>query len=94
MTRAPEDYGLAICSAESLAGADAATNAARLRAALAGADSQAHRDALALGAGLALEVTGTSPDLAAGVRRAQAAIADGAARELLAKLDAFAETLR
>ena len=93
-TRVPSDYGLAICSTDALAGADAATNAARLRAALSGADSQAHRDALALGAGLALEVTGSTPDLATGVARARAAIADGDARRFLATLDAFLETLR
>jgi anthranilate phosphoribosyltransferase len=92
--REPGDCGLPRCTTEALAGDDAATNAVRLRGALAGEDTAAHRDALALGAGLALEVCGAEPSLAAGVERARAAIAGGAAAQLLARLDAFAEGLR
>jgi anthranilate phosphoribosyltransferase len=92
--REPADCGLPRCAPEALAGADAATNAARLRGALRGEDTVAHRDALALGAALALEVTGAVPDLAAGVERARAAIASGAAAQLLTRLDAFAESRR
>jgi anthranilate phosphoribosyltransferase len=65
-----------------------------LRSALAGNDKAAHRDALALGAGLALEVTGACRDLAQGVERARGAIADGTATRLLARFDAFAVTLK
>ena len=91
--RDPASAGLPACTTEDLAGGDAASNAARLRAALSGADTPAHRDALALGAGLALEVTGAAPSLAAGVERARAAIADGSAGRLLERLDAFAARL-
>jgi anthranilate phosphoribosyltransferase len=88
-TRDPALAGLAGCSEADLKGGDAAHNAARLRAALAGTDTAAHRDALALGAGLALEVTGACRDLAQGVERARTALADGTAKRLLERLDAF-----
>jgi anthranilate phosphoribosyltransferase len=93
-TRIPADAGLSTCTEEDLKGADAAHNAARLRNALAGNDTAAHRDALALGAGLALEVTGTCRDFAQGVERARGAIADGTAARFLARFDAFAARLR
>jgi anthranilate phosphoribosyltransferase len=92
--RDPADIGLPLRAVEDLLGGDAANNAARLRAALGGKDTAAHRDALALGAALALEVTGACPDLAAGLARARAAIADGAAAGLLARLDAIAAGMR
>jgi anthranilate phosphoribosyltransferase len=91
--RDPAQLRIAACTASALEGADAASNARRLRAALSGEDTVAHRDALAIGAGLALEVTGTSPSLAAGVERARAAIADGSAAKLLARLDTFAASV-
>jgi anthranilate phosphoribosyltransferase len=87
--RDSRDYGLAQCSLDDLRGGDAASNAARAQAALAGGDTQAHRDALVLGAALALEVTGRVPDARAGVQRALSAIESGAARDLVAKLVAF-----
>ena len=77
--RDSRDYGLAQCSLDDLRGGDAASNAARAKAALEGGDTQAHRDALVLGAALALEVTGRVPDARAGVQRALAAIESGAA---------------
>jgi anthranilate phosphoribosyltransferase len=89
--RAPADFGLATCSAAELSGADAAANARALRAVFSGADRGAHRDALLLGAALALEVTGaeTSPRVA--VARAAAAIDSGAAQRLLDSLAGFGE---
>src|SRR5690606_29079278 len=81
--RDPEEYGLARCAPAALVGGDAAENAARLKAALAGEDDPAHRDALALGAALALEVTGSVGDAHEGVARARAAIADGSAARLV-----------
>lgn len=81
--RDPRDYGLDECAPEALVGGDAAENAARLRAALAGEDDAAHRDALTLGAALALEVTGEVRDAREGVERARAAIADGSAARLV-----------
>jgi anthranilate phosphoribosyltransferase len=50
----------------------------------------AHRDALVLGAALALEVTGTEPDAARAIDRARRAIDNGAASELLDRIAAFA----
>ncbi len=87
--RDPRDYGIASCTPEELHGSDAAENAARLRAALTGGDTPAHREALVLGAALALEVCGATPDASSGVARARKAIASGAAAKLLADLEAF-----
>jgi len=92
--RNPADVGLAVCAPEALVGGDAAHNAERLKLALAGRDTAAHRDALALGAALALEVTGDAQTLAAGVERARAAIEDGSAARLLARLEAFAASVK
>ena len=89
-TRSPEDYGLARCRSIDLLGGDAASNAAALRAVLAGRDRGAHRDALLLGAALALEVCGQVDGPAAGMARAAAAIDGGAAAQLLEGLERFA----
>jgi len=51
----------------------------------------AHREALALGAGLALEVFGAEPTLAQGIQRARAAIDDGSAQRLLERLREFSK---
>ena len=75
--RDPHDFGLARCTPQSLAGGDAAHNAAAMRAVFAGADRGPHRDALVLNAALALEVTGTVPDAAAAIRAAGDAIDRG-----------------
>jgi anthranilate phosphoribosyltransferase len=89
--RDPRDLGIERCTLEDLQGGDAAANAARLREALAGRDTAAHRDALVLGAALALEVTGTEPDARSAVERARAALANGAGERLLATITAFAK---
>ena len=89
-TRSPEDYGLARCRSIDLLGGDAASNAAALRAVLGGRDRGAHRDALLLGAALALEVCGQVDGPAAGMARAAAAIDGGAAAQLLEGLERFA----
>jgi anthranilate phosphoribosyltransferase len=87
--RTPADYGLPLCEAGALAGADAAHNALELKRVLGGHAAGAHRDALLLGAALALEVTGreTSPTLA--VARAARAIDGGVAGTLLTRLERF-----
>lgn len=87
--RQPADYGCAVCSAEGLAGADAAHNAAALKAVLNGQERGAHRDALLLGAALALEVSGHETSPRAAMARAAQAIDTGAARELLQRLQSF-----
>ena len=56
--RTPEDYGLARCAPEDLAGGDAAHNAAELTRVFTGQDRGAHRDALLMGVSLMLEVQG------------------------------------
>jgi anthranilate phosphoribosyltransferase len=81
--RDPLDFGVQRCLASELAGGDAAYNAARLRAVFRGEDRGPHREALALGCALALEVTGTVADLEEGRARALAALDDGAAAALL-----------
>jgi anthranilate phosphoribosyltransferase len=87
--RTPADYGLATCTAEDLAGGDAAANAAAMRAVLEGRDRGPHRDALCLGAALALEVAGVASSPAEGLARAAAAIDDGRAAGVLRALAAF-----
>ena len=88
-TRTPADYGLATCTAQDLAGGDAAANAAAMRAVLDGRDRGAHRDALCMGASLALEVAGIAASPADGIARAAAAIDDGRAASVLRALAAF-----
>lgn len=90
----PADHGVVACTPADLRGGDPAVNCARLRAALRGEDTQAHRDALALGTALALVVTGVARDLTDGVAAARAAIADGAGARLLDRLQRFAEAER
>jgi anthranilate phosphoribosyltransferase len=92
--RDPHDFGLERCTPQSLAGGDAAHNAAAMRAVFAGEDRGPHRDALVLNAALALEVTGTVPDAAAAIRAAGDAIDRGDASRLLDRLARFGESLR
>jgi anthranilate phosphoribosyltransferase len=89
--RDPLDAGIERCALEDLRGTDPASNAARLREALAGRDTAAHRDALVLGAALALEVAGAETDARHAVARARAALASGAGAKLLDRITAFAK---
>jgi anthranilate phosphoribosyltransferase len=89
--RDPRDVGIERCTLDDLRGSDAASNAARLREALAGRDTAAHRDALVLNAALALEVTGAAPDAASAVVRARKTLASGAGTRLLERIAAFAK---
>lgn len=82
----PADHGVPRCQPEDLAGGDARTNARRLRAALEGEEEGGHRDALILGAGLALEVCGLASDLDSGIKQAQAAIDDGRGKRVLERI--------
>ncbi len=88
-TRAPADFGLASCPPEALAGGDAQQNARALRAVLRGEDRGAHRDALLLGAALALELSGAVAGPLEGVARAARAIDEGAGTRVLEALAAF-----
>lgn len=87
--RDPADYGLARCSAEDLEGGEPEENARRLRDALCGGDSLAHREALILGAALALEVTGEVADAQSGVLRARKALEDGAGSRFVEHLESI-----
>ena len=87
--RDPADYGMARCQAADLAGGDAATNAHALEPVLTGTDRGPHRDALVLGTGLALELTGRARGLRRGIVKARHAIDSGAAASLLQRLRAF-----
>jgi anthranilate phosphoribosyltransferase len=89
--RDPRDVAIERCTADDLHGGDAASNAARLREALCNRDTAAHRDALVLGAALALEVTGVEPEASRAVARARAALAGGAGKRLLDSIAAFAK---
>jgi anthranilate phosphoribosyltransferase len=87
--RGPADYGLPVCSEAELMGGEAPYNAAALQRVLRGAEHGGHRDALVLGAALALEVSGRAPDPLRAASQAAAAIDSGAASALLEKLSAF-----
>ena len=84
--RSPEDYGLARCAPEDLAGGDADHNAAELMRVFTGEDKGAHRDALLMGTSLMLEVQGLAESAEDGVAQAAAAIDDGRAEKFLATL--------
>ena len=90
--RDPQDFGLARCRNEDLAGGDAQHNARALRAALSGEDHGAHRDCLLLGAALALEVAGRTRSAREGIAAAAAAIDSGAARRTGSAVADFAQT--
>ena len=92
--RSPSDYGIPLCSPQELAGGDAVHNAAALRAVLQGQDRGAHRDALLLGASLALELAGRATTPREGVDQAAAAIDDGRAALVLQRIAAFGATQR
>ena len=87
--RDPADYGLATCAPTDLAGGDAAHNAQVLQRTLTGGERGAARDALLLGAALALEVSGVEAAPRLAVARAAQAIDSGAAAGLLEKLVRF-----
>jgi anthranilate phosphoribosyltransferase len=88
--RNPAHYGIAPCSPADLAGGDAGENARALEAVLSGHDHGPHREALVLGAGLVLDLTGRARGLRRGIEVARRALEAGAAARVLAQLRAFA----
>jgi anthranilate phosphoribosyltransferase len=90
--RNPSHYGLPACSPADLAGGDAGANAVALEAVLANRDRGPHRDALVLGAGLVLDLTGKARGLRRGIGQATRAIDSGAAVALLGRLRSFARS--
>ncbi len=89
--RDPRDYGIARCTPEDLAGGDAEHNAAALEQVLIGRDRGPHRDALILGAGLILELTGRASGLSEGIAMAEKTISSGDGEKFLRQLRAFSE---
>jgi anthranilate phosphoribosyltransferase len=87
--RDPAHYGIPRCTPEDLAGGDAQTNARAIEDVFAGRDQGPHRDALLLGAGLALDLAGRARGLRRGIEAARRALDGGAATALLARLRAF-----
>jgi anthranilate phosphoribosyltransferase len=83
----PEDAGLPRSPLEALRGGDPAHNAAALRRLLDG-ERGAYRDVVLLNAAASLIVAGKARDLAEGATLAVAAIDDGRARALLARIAA------
>jgi len=92
LRRGPEEYGIRPCTDGDLRGADAAHNAAEMTRVLRGEEKGPHRDALVLSAALALEVAGRAPGPREAAAMAAAAIDDGRASSLLARLAAFSRT--
>ena len=82
--RTPEDYGMARCRAEDLAGGDAGQNAAALVRVFDGEDRGAHRDALLMGTSLVLEITGRAEGAREGAAMAAEVIDSGRAAAFLA----------
>jgi len=87
--RNPVHYGIPACRPEDLAGGDAAANARAIEAVLTGRDTGPHRDALILGAGLALDLTGHARGLRRGIELARRTLASGGGATLLARLRNF-----
>ena len=81
----PKDFGMPVADIEALRVANASESKDRITAALSGADGPV-RDIVALNAGAALYAANVAGSIAAGVEKARAVIAKGAAR---AKLDQF-----
>lgn len=84
----PGDFGMPRSDPDDLVGGDPAANAAAIRRVFAG-ETGPHRDALILGASLALRVTGASPEEA--MRRVTEALDEGHAADLLETLETMAE---
>ena len=81
----PEDAGLPVAKPEDLKGGDAGTNAAALRAVLAG-ESGAYRDVVLYNAAAALVVADKASDLEAGVEMAADAVDSGKAQASLDRM--------
>jgi anthranilate phosphoribosyltransferase len=86
-TLEPEQFGLGLHDASSLAGGDPTENAGITREILSGRGSSAQRDVTALNAGAALFTAGAATSLEAGVQRALEVLASGLG---LQKLEAYA----
>jgi len=88
----PQQFGVARCEPQALAGGDAAANLAALLAVFDGKDRGAHLSALLLQAGMALALAGREPSIDAGIARARDVIDSGKARDWLLGLRRFASS--
>jgi anthranilate phosphoribosyltransferase len=88
----PEDFGFTMSATRNLRVADAQESKARLLEALDDRPGVA-RDSVALNAGTALYAAGLAASIAAGVDRARAALASGAARRALDAYVSITQTL-
>jgi len=86
----PEDFGIAMSASRNLRVDGPEQSIAMLRAVLDGTPGPA-LDIVALNAGAALYVAGVADDIADGLARARAVIADGSARQ---RLQAYVEATR
>jgi anthranilate phosphoribosyltransferase len=88
----PRDLGIERCDASELQGGDPATNAAALRAVLAGADG-GHRSAVILNAAGGIAAAGHAENLREGIELARDAVDSGAAAARLDELVAFSQAV-
>jgi anthranilate phosphoribosyltransferase len=79
----PKELGLEPCSANDLAGSDPTDNCERLKNALNNKDSLHHRNALCLGAGIALHLSGKVTTIKMGIDMAKSVLASGKAKTLV-----------
>jgi anthranilate phosphoribosyltransferase len=84
----PEDFGLARCSPAELEGGDGPANARRLEGLFAGRERGPLRDAVCLNAALVLLLVGSERDPRRAQAACRAALDDGRAARLLARLRA------
>jgi anthranilate phosphoribosyltransferase len=84
----PAEMGMARCDPTDLAGGDAVDNASALRRVIEG-EAGPHRDALVLGASLALRVAGVAADAREALAEAASAIDDGRAGRVLERVSGF-----
>lgn len=88
-SRDPADYGVRTCGEPELLGGDAAHNAAALSRVLRNEERGGHRDALVLGAALALEVAGRANSPRDAAALASDAIDSGRAAQVLQAIARF-----
>ena len=84
--RDPKDFGIGRCTEDDLKGGDAKVNSTALINVFNQNDQGPHKDALVLGAGLALEVSSTVNNLKEGIELARSTIDDGKATQMINSL--------
>ena len=84
--RDPKDFGIDRCTEDDLKGGDAKVNSAALINVFNQKDQGPHKDALVLGAGLALEVSNTVSNLKEGIELAKSTIDNGKATQMINSL--------